>query len=123
MKKSRLGIKLGTRPEQWKSGPDLVAHESYRAWQQCRNQANFRSEPWDLTFDQWQRHWAGLWHRRGRTAQALCITRRDSADAWTDSNVIVITRSSHGLRKKGTFRSLGQGPADVVLDDSWAAKP
>jgi hypothetical protein len=113
----------GPRPQTWVTGTDVTTHEQYRAFIQCRNQARFRSEPWQLTFAEWQAHWAGRWHLRGRTAESLCITRRDCAHAWSDSNVIVITRSSHGVRRRGTHSSLGQGARDVVLDDSWAAQP
>lgn len=122
MKKSNKGIQLGTRPHQWRSGPDITAHESYRAWVQCRNQARYRSEPWDLTFEQWQAHWAGIWHRRGRTADSLCITRRDGQGAWTDSNVVVITRRQHGQRKSGISVRAGQGPNDRIIPDDWAVK-
>lgn len=119
MKKSNKGRKLGTRPHQWKSGPDITAHASYRAWLQCRNQARFRSEPWDLTFDQWQAHWAGIWHLRGRTRDALCITRRDGRGAWCDANVIIVTRSQHGARKRGiSVRELNQTANDVLFTDS-----
>jgi hypothetical protein len=112
----------GPRPQTWVTGPDVATHEQYRAFIQCRNQARFRSEPWQLTFEQWQAHWAGRWHLRGRTADSLCITRRDCAGAWSDENVIVITRTSHGARKRGTRVSLGEGPSTVVLDDTWAAQ-
>jgi hypothetical protein len=115
-------IPKGPRPQLWVTGTDPETHDQYRAFVQCRNQARFRSEPWELTFDQWQEHWAGRWHLRGRAADSLCITRRDCAAAWSDHNVIVITRTSHGARKRGTQRSLGEGPASVVLDDTWAAQ-
>jgi len=120
---NRLGKGTGPRPHVWKSGPDATAHESYRAWLQCRNQANYREEGWDLTFEQWLEHWAGLWHRRGRTSQELCITRLDCSRPWSDTNVIIITRRQHAQRKSGVRVSLGQGPSDVILDQSWAAKP
>lgn len=120
---NRAGKGTGPRPHVWKSGPDETDHASYRAWLQCRNQARFRSEPWTLSFEEWQAHWAGLWHRRGRTSQDLCITRRDSHGAWSNANVIIVTRSQHGQRKRGTRASLGQGPSDVILDDTWAVKP
>lgn len=123
MKKSTRGIKLGTRPHQWKSGPAEEDHASYYAWLQCRNQARYRSEGWDLTFEQWLDVWTGLWHRRGRAGEQLCITRKNCDLPWTLSNVIVITRRQHGQRKAGQRLSLGQGPRDRVIPDDWAAKP
>jgi hypothetical protein len=120
---NRIGKGTGPRPHVWKSGPNETDHDSYRAWLQCRNQANFRKEGWDLTFEQWQQHWAGMWHRRGRTSQELCITRLDCSRPWSDTNVIIITRRQHAQRKSGVRVSLGLGPSDVILDQSWAAKP
>lgn len=121
-RKSPRGIKLGTRPDQWKSGPDAETHRSYYAWLQCRNQANYREEGWTLSFDEWQAHWAGMWHRRGRTSQELCITRLDCSRPWADNNVIIITRRQHAQRKAGLKTGQGQGPSDRVLDLSWSAK-
>ena len=120
---SRKGIKLGARPDQWLTGPDPVTHDSYYAWLQCRNQARFRSEPWDLTFDEWQRAWAGLWHRRGRKSDQLCITRQDGEGSWTRDNVIVITRRQHAQRKTGVRLGLGESPNGRIIPDAWAAKP
>ena len=120
---STKGRKFGTRPHQWKSGPDAETHKIYYAWLQCKNQANYRSEGWDLTFDEWQQHWTGLWHRRGRTSQELCITRIDCSRPWSTDNVIIVTRRQHAQRKAGLKVSQGQRPSDVVLDPSWAAKP
>ena len=112
----------GPRPQLWITGTDPDTHDQYRAFVQCRNQARFRSEPWELTFDQWCEHWAGRWHLRGRSADSLCITRRNCALPWSMTNVIVITRTSHGTRRRGTQRSRGEGARDVVLDDTWAAQ-
>lgn len=122
-KTSKKGIKLGPRPEQWKSGPDQTDHDSYYAWLQCRNQARYRKEPWTLSFEQWLEHWSGLWHRRGRTSEGLCITRRDGEGAWSTDNVIIITRRQHAQRKTGVRLSLGEGPNSRVIPRSWAAKP
>ena len=112
----------GPRPQLWITGTDPETHDQYRAFVQCRNQARFRLEPWELTFAEWQQHWSGRWHLRGRAANSLCITRRDCALPWSMTNVIVITRTSHGTRRRGTQRSLGEGARDVVLDDTWAAQ-
>jgi hypothetical protein len=119
---NRIGKGTGLRPHVWKSGPDATAHDSYCAWLQCRNQANYRKEGWCLTFDEWQAHWAGMWHRRGRSSQELCITRLDCSRPWSTENVIIITRRQNAQRKAGLRTGQGQGPSDVVLDRSWAAK-
>lgn len=122
-KPSRKGTTLPPRPHQWLSGPDPAMRPVFRAFTQCRNQAQWRGEDWQLSWQQWLGAWHGLWHRRGRSADALCITRKDCGQAWSEHNVIIITRRQNGERKRGTHVSLGQGPADVVLDDTWATKP
>jgi hypothetical protein len=122
MKKSTAGRSLAPRPQQWASGPDPEMRPVFRAFVQCRNQAQWRGETWQLTWEQWREIWKGRWHLRGRSADSLCITRRDCALAWSDHNVIVITRTSHGARKRGIRTSLGEGPSTVVLDDTWAAQ-
>ena len=122
-KTSKKGIPLGRRPHQWVSGPDEEDNRSYYAWLQCRNQARYRREPWDLTFEQWQAVWAGLWHRRGRSGEQLCITRRDGEGSWTLDNVIIITRRQHAQRKTGVRLGLGRSPNTRVIPWDWAVKP
>ena len=123
MKKSRKGQGLAPRPHQWASGPDPAMRPVFKAFGQCRNQAQWRGETWLLTWPEWCAHWEGRWHLRGRDADSLCITRKDCALPWSNTNVIVITRTSHGARKRGIHTSLGEGPSSIILDDSWAAQP
>ena len=92
------------RPHKWKTGPDPVTHAKYNNWIQQRNQANYRREPWQLTFEQWCAVWGDDWHRKGRGAQDLCMTRIDPSQAWHPDNVMLITRRDHVFRQD-QFRS------------------
>lgn len=114
-RKGQTGRGTGPRPHVWASGPDPEAHAQYRAWVQTRNQAQWRGEIWQITFEQWQHIWAGRWDLRGRTSSSLCITRRDMSLPWSVKNAAVITRHQHGVRKKGTRARLGETAASVIL--------
>jgi hypothetical protein len=116
-KKSRAGIALPPRPHQWASGPDPEHHAMFKAFGQCRNQAQWRGEAWELTWPEWRDHWTGLWARRGRAQHELCITRKDCDQAWSNTNVVIITRQQHGARKRGISTALKQTANDVLLTD------
>lgn len=90
----------GPRPQRWVTGPDPELHRRYRHFQQQRNQANFRGEPWDITFEQWCELWGDLWHSRGRERGSMCMTRRDWYGGWTLDNVVVITREEHARQQR-----------------------
>jgi hypothetical protein len=95
----QINIKLkGPRPGSWLTGPDVVIHAQYRAYVQHRNQSNFRSEPWILTFQQYQAVWGLKWPLRGRTSTSWCMTRIDTNKSWSLDNVMVITRAQHSAR-------------------------
>ena len=109
----------GPRPNAWVTGTDPLTHEQYRAFIQCRNQARFRSEPWTLSFEEWCAAWAGLWHLRGRSRDSLCITRADGRGTWSAANIMIVTRSQHGTRKRGIrILELNQTANDIVLTES-----
>ena len=90
----------GPRPNLWVSGPDPETHRKYQAWVQQRNQAKWRGETWNLTFDQWNRLWGELWHSRGRERGCYCMTRRDHEGEWDMQNAQVITREQHAVQQK-----------------------
>lgn len=103
----------GPRPNAWVSGTDLELHKKYRAFIQQRNQANFRGESWQLTFEQWQELWGELWHQRGRDQGCYCMTRDQWDKPWDTTNSIIITRSEHNRRQQATAnqkRKLGVLP-------------
>lgn len=102
----------GIRPLVWKSGPDPVLHQQYAAWSQCRAQANYRGEAWQLTFEEYQEIWQGSWHLRGRTKNTLCMSRLDSELPWDRSNSQLITRREHNLRQVANRRRHGPRPRE-----------
>lgn len=89
----------GPRPHTWITGPDPVIHKKYRVWIQAKNQAQFRGEPWALTFEEFQAIWSERWEHRGRTRGSYCMTRDDPDQAWDAANTIIITREEHAQRQ------------------------
>jgi hypothetical protein len=87
-------------PDNWISGPDEVQHDMYYAWSKHRAQANYRNEPYTLTWADWQKIWANPidFLNRGRKPDDLTLTRCDDDGAWSLDNVMVITRLEQ-LRK------------------------
>lgn len=100
--------KGGTRPHTWVSGPDPIVHKKYLTWLQQRNQANFRGETWELTFESWCEKWEEHWHLRGRQKDDYCMTRHDVEGPWDDVNTIVITRKEHHSRHMARQHQLGK---------------
>lgn len=89
----------GPRPLIWSTGPDPRRHEMFKAYGKARAQANFRGEPWLITFEDYERVWADQWERRGRTRDTLCLSRIDYDLGWEPSNIEVITRREHNQRQ------------------------
>lgn len=87
----------GPRPGAWITGPDPEEHKRYRTFIQQRNQAQYREEGWDISFEAWKQLWAesGQWDLRGRERGHYCMTRRDWSRPWTVSNAQIITRQEH----------------------------
>jgi len=94
--KGQPNPKKGTkRPHIWLTGPDPVRHKRYFIWLQQKNQAQFREEGWDLSFDRWLEIWGDKIEKRGRTRDSYCMTRKDPFKPWTEDNVQVIERRIH----------------------------
>jgi hypothetical protein len=90
--------KPGPRPHLWKVQGE-VPHQQYIAFLRMRAQANFRRETFELTFEQFQDLWRGLWDRRGRGSDDFCLTREDQTQKWCSNNTVCIRRTDH-LRKQ-----------------------
>jgi hypothetical protein len=86
------------RPHVWLVGPDPYKHQMYMPWQMAKAQANFRNEPWDLSFDDFYAIWNGKWEYRGRGKNDLCLSREDFDGVWHKDNIILVTRSDHCRR-------------------------
>lgn len=70
------------------------------SWSRARSQAAFRSEPWEITWEQWRNFFTPeLFDRRGRGIDDLCVCRYDDTDSWRIGNVAMIDRRSHLLNK------------------------
>lgn len=104
----------GARPGAWVSGPDPVEHKKYRVFIQQRNQAQWRSEGWTISFAEWKRMWAesGQWANRGREKGCYCMTRLDWSLPWTVDNTRIVTREEHaklqGQAVAAGWRSIAQ---------------
>jgi len=85
--------RAGPRPTVWKSGPDPAKHQYYRSWCQQRNQANFRKEGWDFTFEDWLTAWGDLIHQKGQGQNQYCMKRKDRSQPWTKDNVKIVIRA------------------------------
>jgi hypothetical protein len=87
-------------PHLWKTGPDPERHRRYDIWLQQRNQAEWRGEEWDLSFEQWLVLWEPDWHLRGRERGCKCMTRINWDEAWSADNVEIITREQHARHQR-----------------------
>lgn len=102
--KKQIGRKSGQYPSSWKSGPDVKTHEIFRAYGQQRNQANFRKEPFHLTFEEYKELWWECWELRGRGSDSLCTVRIDPRLPWEMGNVTLMTRKDQLGRGRGVPR-------------------
>jgi hypothetical protein len=79
------------------------------AYCRMRAQAKFRSESWDLSWEEFQQLWDGQWHLRGREVMSLCLTRHNWSGPWNMDNTHVVTRLEHlrmqGLHSRGRTRT------------------
>lgn len=85
-----------TVPSRWKCEADAYKHSFYRAFSQQRNQAQWRGEIWELTFDEWFDFWGEDIKHRGRGSDNLAMVRRDYTLPWRPDNCYKITRREHG---------------------------
>ena len=76
----------------------------YVAFGYNRVGARLRGEQWDLTWEQWRDLWLPNWDQRGRSAECLCLARRDIDGIWNEHNVHLITRKEHGRRVREYYK-------------------
>lgn len=83
-------------PDGWSTGPDPVRHDKYYAYLKHRAQANFRSEPYSLTWEEWENFWPDdLWSQRGRNGDSLVLRMIDPTQGWQVSNLEIMKRKEH----------------------------
>jgi hypothetical protein len=91
------GVKRGPQPHNWVSGPDPRRHDQYYAWLKHKSQADYRGEPHELTFEEWETLWNEnfAWENRGRENNSVNLTRIDKEKGWTMDNIVLIERVTH----------------------------
>jgi hypothetical protein len=86
----------------WITGTDPYRREKYYAFLQHRNQANFRKEEYELTFDDWEVLWSDSdLAKRGRSSTSLSLFRIDRKEAWSITNVDILQRKIGIRRMRG----------------------
>ena len=95
----KRGSGTGPRPHTWLAGPDPLRHEQYKSWLQKRNQAQWRGETWQLTFDDFCEIWGTQWSRAGRWRDCLQMMRRDFDQPWSRANVDIVDRDQFHQRQ------------------------
>jgi hypothetical protein len=85
--------------------PDPFDRQRNKTWHRMRAQANYRGEPWDLSFEDYKLFWPTeeLWRQRGRGAEELCMTRLDPEGAWSRTNSVVLPRIDQARYKNALF--------------------
>jgi hypothetical protein len=98
--------KKGPRPHVWKVQGE-VPHRQYMCFLQMRAQANYRDEPFELTFEDFQEVWNGKWELKGRGSTDYCLTRDDPTGAWVRGNVVCLPRIEH-LKRQRLYREINK---------------
>lgn len=87
------------------SGRPKIYHipkEWAKKYSMAKSQAKFRREEWAFDQDTWYELWmnSGVVEHLGRQAHQYCLARKDTIEAWSPSNCIVIPRRMH-FKKRG----------------------
>lgn len=91
--------RAGPRPHVWKVQGE-IPHQQYIAWLKMKAQADFRGEPWQFSFEDFQQVWHGHWHLKGRARDNYCLTRINIQMPWQQGNVECIPRIDHLRRSQ-----------------------
>jgi hypothetical protein len=91
--------RAGPRPHVWKVKGE-IPHAQYLAWLKMKAQADFRGEPWQFAFEDFQQVWSAFWNRRGRGSEDYCLTRTDIDLPWHVNNVECVPRIDHLKRSQ-----------------------
>tara|TARA_R110000803_G_scaffold169012_1_gene232057 strand:+ start:599 stop:961 length:363 start_codon:yes stop_codon:yes gene_type:complete len=84
-----------------------------RKYSRMKAQAKFRKEEFNLTPDEFMQVWeqSGVKEHIGREVYAYCMVRKESIEAWSVDNCIIVPRRMH-LRKLGYESLHGYPPTD-----------
>lgn len=102
------GKGTGPRPHTWITGPDPIRHEKYTAWLRCKAQAAYRGEPWEITFQEYERIWRDHWHLRSRTSSGIQMMRKDYDKPWSRHNVVLVDRPEFHRRQSARRMELNK---------------
>ena len=82
-------IKLrGPQPKRWKHA-DPEIHKKYRPYLMNKEQAKFRKEDYQLSFEDYCQIWSNDWANRGRKMGQMYLTRKDASKAWNLDNCVL----------------------------------
>lgn len=65
-------------------------------------QAKHRGELYTLTFQDFVSVWGNQFHRRGKSVDSLCMSRRNQTEGWTPDNVVIVSRQQHLVKFKSS---------------------
>lgn len=75
-------------PNIWISGPDEQEHRYHRKFVQQRNQAQWRKEKWEMSWEEWRHDvWGDEIKYRGRSDGGYYLSRIDDSKPWRKDNV------------------------------------
>ena len=84
--------KRGPKWGDWRY-PTPWKHDCHYAYLRHRAQARYRGEQYAITEQEWMGLWnEGLWNRRGRAPESICLARIVDDLPWCIPNVHFITR-------------------------------
>lgn len=81
-----------TRPSAWKYAT-REEKQRHLTYQRARAQAKYRKEEFLLTFEEFFQLWTDeLWNQRGRSSNAMALSRKNFQGPWSLENCHVIPR-------------------------------
>jgi len=86
-----------------------------KAFCRAKCQADFRGEVWHLTWEDWCAFWSTeeVWHQRGRSTDALCLTRLDYKQPWSKTNCCLLPR-------RNALAITNRRNTDLPTDHLWS---
>lgn len=69
------------------------------SWRMKKNQAKFRREEWNLSFDEYVQIWGDQWIEHGREKNDIQMARIDPEQPWQPGNVDLVDQSVIAKRK------------------------
>lgn len=101
----------------WQGSDDPLVTSQHRQFTQQRNQALYRDEGWELAWEDWIALWKPKWHLRGRSAESMCMVRKDYTKTWSLDNVELVMRGDHVRKQHQWKRHLKMQEIDRKLTD------